>query len=79
MDQFFEKQYQSKLAKEEMGNLRIPVTSKAFKSIVNDLPKQSPVRCVYQLVEFYIFKGESVPILQIFQKIKAEKTLPYSF
>ena len=53
MDQFFEKQYQSKLAKEEMGNLSIPVTSRDIKSIVNDLPKQkSPVRCVYQLVEF---------------------------
>lgn len=77
MDQFFERQYQSKLAKGEIVNLNIPVTSKDIKLIINDLPKQkSPIRCVHQLVEFQIFKRESVPILYIFQKIKVEKTLP---
>ena len=80
MDQFLERDSLPKLT-QEVGNLNKPVSIKNIQLIINNLPKQKALGSDGFTGEFdQTFKKEIISILcNLFQRIKAEGTLPILF
>ena len=80
MDKFLEKFNFPKLNQEEREDLSRPITSKEIKTVIRNLPANSPGTDGFTAEFYQIFREELTPILlKLFQKITEECKLPNSF
>ena len=81
MDKFFEKYNFPKLNKEEMENLKRPITSTEIETVIRNIPANKSPGPDGFTAEFYQkFREELTPVLlKFFQKIAEQGKLPNSF
>ena len=81
MDKFLEMYNFPKLDKEEIENLKRPITSTEIETVIRNLPANKSPDPDDFTAEFYQkFREELTPILlKLFQKIAEEGKLPNSF
>lgn len=73
MEKLLETHKSSKLAQEEMENLRRPITSKEIESLIKNLPIKNSSGPDGFTAEFYqTFKKLTPILLKLFQKIEEE-------
>lgn len=81
MEKFLEIYKQPRLNQEEMENQNRPITSQEIEWIIKTLPtKKHPKSDGFPGESYQIPKEQIMPnLLKLFQKIKGEEKLPYSF
>ena len=81
MDRFLEKFHLPKLNQEEIEIMNNPFTSTEIEAMIKNLPKhRSPGSDGFTGELYQTFREELMPILlELFQKIAEEGTLPNSF
>ena len=80
MDRFLEKFNFPRLNQEEIEIMNNPITSTEIKTVIRNLPKNSPGPDGFTGEFCQAFRAELMPILlNLFQKIAEEGTLPNSF
>ena len=80
MERFLEKFSLLRLNQEEIEIMNNPITSTEIKTVIRNLPKNSPGPDGFTGEFCQAFRAELMPILlNLFQKIAEEGTLPNSF